>query len=74
MPKTLIQLLLLIDSARDLNPKSLMAVAPYVAYGQQGSIYRPGEAIGVGCVTSSVSLVSFAPVGEEVLRRAFRCD
>ena len=36
---------MLIDTARDLGAKSIIAVVPYVAYGRQEFRYRPGEAI-----------------------------
>lgn len=41
----LVQLLLLIDAARDINAKSITAVVPYFAYARQDSRFRPGEAI-----------------------------
>lgn len=42
---SLIQLLLLIDTAKELGAKSIAAVVPYVAYGRQNSRFRDGEAI-----------------------------
>lgn len=41
----LIQLLLMIDAARDINAKSITTVVPYVAYARQDNRFRPGEAI-----------------------------
>ncbi|UCH37312.1 MAG: ribose-phosphate diphosphokinase [Candidatus Bathyarchaeota archaeon] len=43
--ENLIQLLLLIDTARDLGARSIIAVVPYVAYGRQMQRHRPGEAV-----------------------------
>jgi ribose-phosphate pyrophosphokinase len=43
--ENLFQLLLLIDTARDLGVRSIVAVVPYVAYGRQTQRYRSGEAI-----------------------------
>lgn len=40
-----LQLLLLIDAAKDLGAKTIIAVVPYIAYGRQESRFRPGEAI-----------------------------
>jgi len=40
-----LQLLLLIDAARDLGSKSVTAVVPYVAYGRQARRFLNGEAI-----------------------------
>jgi len=43
----LIRLLLLINTAKDLNAKSITAVVPYFAYARQMKRSRPGEAISV---------------------------
>lgn len=43
--ENLFQLLLLVDTARDLGARSIVAVVPYVAYGRQMQRYRPGEAV-----------------------------
>ncbi len=41
----LVQLLLLIDAAKDLGARSITAVVPYFAYSRQDKRFRPGEAI-----------------------------
>lgn len=40
----LVQLLLMIDNARDMGAKSVTAVIPYFAYVRQDKRFRPGEA------------------------------
>ena len=46
----LIQLLLLIDAAKDLKAKSVTAVVPYLAYARQMKRSRSGEAISVKAI------------------------
>lgn len=46
----LLQLLFLIDAAKDLGAKSIIAVVPYVAYGRQENRFRSGEAISANTV------------------------
>lgn len=46
----LIQLLLLIDAAKDLNANSVTAVVPYLTYARQNRRSRPGEAISIKAV------------------------
>jgi ribose-phosphate pyrophosphokinase len=41
----LVQLLLLIDAAKDLGARSVTAIVPYFAYSRQDKRFRPGEAI-----------------------------
>jgi ribose-phosphate pyrophosphokinase len=48
--ENLVQLLLLVDTARDLGARSVIAVVPYVAYGRQTQRHRPGEAISANTV------------------------
>lgn len=46
----LLQLLFLIDNARDLGAKSIVVVVPYIAYGRQDTRYRSGEVISANTV------------------------
>ena len=43
--KHLVQLIQLLDTARDLNASKLTAVIPYLAYSRQDKRFRPGESI-----------------------------
>jgi ribose-phosphate pyrophosphokinase len=43
--KHLIELLLMLDAAKDLGARSVIAVVPYFAYMRQDSRFRPGEAL-----------------------------
>jgi len=46
----LLQLLFMLDAAKDLGARSIITVVPYIAYGRQESRYRPGEAISANTV------------------------
>ncbi len=46
----LVQFLLLVDAARGLGARSVVAVVPYVAYGRQEERFRPGEAVSANTV------------------------
>ena len=46
----LIQLLILIDAAKDLGAKSVIAAVPYLAYARQDKRFLPGEAISIQTV------------------------
>ncbi len=43
--ENIFELLLLIDTLRDLGAKSITAIAPYLAYARQDSRFYPGEAV-----------------------------
>jgi len=43
----LIELFLLLDTARDLGASKISAVVPYLAYARQDKRFRPGEAISI---------------------------
>jgi ribose-phosphate pyrophosphokinase len=45
--ENLIQLLLMVDNARDMKARSITAVVPYLAYARQDDRFRPGEAFSV---------------------------
>jgi len=45
--ENLIQLLLMIDNARDMGARNITAVVPYLAYSRQDSRFRPGEAFSI---------------------------
>ncbi|MFH0896579.1 MAG: ribose-phosphate diphosphokinase [Candidatus Bathyarchaeota archaeon] len=45
-----LHLLLLVDAAKDLGAKSVIAVVPYVAYGRQEERYRIGEAVSANTI------------------------
>ena len=47
---SLIQLLILIDAAKDLGAKRVTAVVPYLAYARQDKRFLPGEAISIQTV------------------------
>lgn len=47
---SLIQLLLMIDAAKDLEARSIVAIVPYLAYARQDKRFRPGEAISIRAV------------------------
>ncbi len=49
----LFELLLLVDTLRDLGAKTITVVAPYLAYARQDARFNPGEAV------SSLSLARF---------------
>jgi len=50
----LIQLLQILDTARDLNASKIIAVVPYLAYSRQDKRFRPGEAVTVGTVVKMI--------------------
>lgn len=47
----LVQLLLLIDAAKDLGARSVTAVVPYIAYARQDKMFRRGEVVSAKTVT-----------------------
>ena len=47
---SLIQLLILIDAAKDLGAKRVTAVVPYLAYARQDKRFLPGEAVSIQTV------------------------
>ncbi|MCD6243469.1 ribose-phosphate diphosphokinase [Candidatus Bathyarchaeota archaeon] len=47
---SLVQLLILIDAAKDLGAKRVTAVVPYLAYARQDKRFLPGEAISIQTV------------------------
>jgi len=46
----LVQLLQLLDAARDMKASEVIAVVPYLAYSRQDKRFRPGEAVSVGTI------------------------
>jgi ribose-phosphate pyrophosphokinase len=50
----LVQLLQLLDTARDLNASELIAVVPYLAYSRQDKRFRPGEAVSVRTIVKLI--------------------
>ena len=50
--ENLIQLLLIADNAEEMGAKSITAVAPYLAYARQDSVFRPGEALSVRTIVN----------------------
>ncbi len=49
-----IQLLLMIDVARDLGAKKVIAIVPYMAYARQDKRFTPGEAISIKMVLRGI--------------------
>ncbi|RLE54864.1 MAG: ribose-phosphate diphosphokinase [Thermoprotei archaeon] len=52
--KHLVELLLMIDTAKDLGARSVIAVIPYLAYARQDKRFREGEAISVKTVLKCI--------------------
>ena len=50
----LVQLLLMIEAARDLGASEVVAVVPYLAYARQDKRFTPGEALSVKTVLRSI--------------------
>ncbi|RLE77891.1 MAG: ribose-phosphate diphosphokinase [Thermoprotei archaeon] len=52
-----LQLLLIIDTVKDLGAKSLTVVVPYMAYARQDKRFLPGEAISIRTVLRGIEYV-----------------
>ncbi|HID16740.1 TPA: ribose-phosphate diphosphokinase [Candidatus Bathyarchaeota archaeon] len=52
--KHLMELFLMLDAAKDLGGKRLVAVVPYLAYARQDKRFKPGEAISVKTVAKLI--------------------
>jgi ribose-phosphate pyrophosphokinase len=50
----LIQLLQILDAARDLKASKIVAVVPYLAYSRQDKRFRPGEAVTVRTIVKMI--------------------
>jgi len=51
----LIELLLLLDAAKDLGANKIIAVVPYLAYSRQDKRFKPGEAISLRTISKLIS-------------------
>jgi ribose-phosphate pyrophosphokinase len=51
----LVELLLLLDAAKDLGATRVIAVVPYLAYSRQDKRFKPGEAISLRTVSKLIS-------------------
>jgi len=50
--ENMIQLLFMVDNAKDMGAKSITAVVPYFAYARQDSRFRPGEALSIKTIVT----------------------
>ncbi len=53
--ENILEMMLLLDAAREASPRRLIAVVPYFGYSRQHRVYRPGEAISSKVLTRAIA-------------------
>jgi len=73
--RSVIELLLMLDTARNLGAEMVVAVVPYLAYARQDKRFRPGEGISVETIVKLIEcsgasrFITFDIHKEETLKR-----